>query len=104
LAPRLAAHLAAPYPGWREIVDAAGGGLRRELGVSPDLWGRACRALGREDAAVALALVSTKPPEHFRSGAGGYFAAMVKRADTGELHLERSLWKLRRERLERGRY
>jgi len=28
---------------------------------------------------------------------------MVKRAATGELRLDRSLWKLRRERLERGR-
>jgi len=27
---------------------------------------------------------------------------MVRRAGTGELRLDRSLWKLRRERLERG--
>ena len=103
LAPRLAAHLTAPHPGWRELVDAAGQGLRRELGVSANLWGEACRALGRQGAAVALAIVSSKPPEHFRRGAGGYFAAMVKRAATGELRLDRSLWKLRRERLERLR-
>lgn len=102
LAPRLAAHLAAPYPSWRELADAAGGGLRVELGVSPSLWAEACRALGRHSATVALAVVSSKPPEHFRRGAGGYFAAMVRRAGTGELRLDRSLWKLRRERLERG--
>jgi len=71
--------------------------------VSANLWGEACRALGRQGAAVALAIVSSKPPEHFRRGAGGYFAAMVKRAATGELRLDRSLWKLRRERLERLR-
>jgi replication initiation protein RepC len=56
--------------------------------------------LGRQLAAVALAIVSTKPREYFTRGAGGYFAAMVKRAKTGELHLDRSLWKLRRERLD----
>lgn len=75
--------------------------MRRELGVSPSLWGEACRAPGRQGAAVAI--VSTKPPGHFRRGAGGYFAAMVRRGATGELRLDRSLWKLRRERLERGR-
>jgi hypothetical protein len=52
-------------------------------------------------AAVALAIVSTKPREHFTRGAGGYFAAMIKRAKTGELHLDRTLWKLRRDRLDR---
>ena len=100
LAPRLAAYVAAPHPDWREIVDAAGVGLRPELGVSPSLWGEACAAVGRPLAAVALAIVSTKPPAHFRRGAGGYFAAMIKRAGTGELHLDRSLWKLRRDRLD----
>jgi replication initiation protein RepC len=58
----------------------------------------ACRILGRRIATVALAIVSTKPKEHFSRGAGGYFAAMVKRAKTGDLHLDRSLWKLRRAR------
>jgi hypothetical protein len=47
---------------------------------------------------VALAIVSTKPEGYFSRGAGGYFAAMVKRPKTGELNLDRSLWKLRRER------
>jgi replication initiation protein RepC len=68
------------------------------LGVSQPLWGEACRILGRQRAAVALAIVSTKPKSYFSRGAGGYFAAMVKRANTGELNLDRSLWKLRRER------
>ena len=101
LAPRLADHVAQPYPEWRDIVDAAGDGLRVDLGVSPSLWGEACVAVGRQRAAIALAVVSTKPREHFTRGAGGYFAAMIKRAKTGELHLDRSLWKLRRDRLDR---
>jgi len=95
LAPRLGRHIFAIAPGWPEIVDAAGGGLRQELGVSPSLWGEACRALGRDHAALALAIVSTKPEKHFTSGAGGYFAGMVRKAERGELHLDRSLWALR---------
>jgi replication initiation protein RepC len=98
LAPQLADHIAQPYPSWPDVVDAAGGSLRIDLGVSQPLWGDACRILGRPLAAVALAIVSTKPRDHFTRGAGGYFAAMVKRAEKGELHLDRSLWKLRRDK------
>jgi replication initiation protein RepC len=99
LAPRLADHVPQSFPDWLDIMNAAGDGLRHELGVSQALWGTACLAVGRITAAVALAIVSTKPPEHFTRGAGGYFAAMIKRAKTGELHLDRSLWKLRRDLL-----
>jgi len=101
LAPRLAKHIPQQFPDWADVVNAAGDGLRHDLGVSQALWGEACLAVGRLIAAVALAIVSTKPPEHFTRGAGGYFAAMIKRAKTGELHLDRSLWKLRRDRLSR---
>jgi len=101
LAPRLADHVRQTYPDWADIVGAAAGGLRHELGVSQSLWGEACLAVGRPLAAVALAIVSTKPRGHFTRGAGGYFAAMIKRAKTGELHLDRTLWKLRRDWLDR---
>jgi replication initiation protein RepC len=100
LAPRLADHVPQAFPDWADIVNAAGEGLRHELGVSQALWGEACLGLGRPLAAVALAIVSTKPRQHFTRGAGGYFAAMIKRAKVGELHLDRSLWKLRRDRLD----
>jgi replication initiation protein RepC len=95
LMPRLAAHILTDSPTWRDIVDAAGDGLRIELGVSPSLWGDACRVMGREKAALALAIVSTKPPEHFTRGAGGYFAGMVRKDERGELRLERTLWALK---------
>jgi replication initiation protein RepC len=98
LTPRLAEHIHQSYPGWPEIVDAAGGFLRAELGISQPLWGEACRVLGRPLAAVTMAIVSTKPKDHFTRGAGGYFAAMVKRAEKGELHIDRTLWKLRRDK------
>jgi replication initiation protein RepC len=95
LAPRLGRYVVAETPSWRDIVDAAGSWLRPELGVSPSLWGEACQVMGREAAALALALVSTKDTAHFRSTAGAYFAGMVRKAEKGELHLERTVWALR---------
>jgi replication initiation protein RepC len=96
LAPKLGRYVARPNPAWPEIVDAAGDWLRQELGVSKSLWGEACLAMGRELAAVALAIVSTKDPEHFTSSPGGYFNGMVAKHVAGELHLERTVWALRR--------
>ncbi|MDD2765497.1 MAG: plasmid replication protein RepC [Opitutaceae bacterium] len=94
LAPRLRPYLGGPSPTWPEVVDAADW-LRHDLGVSKPLWGEACMTMGREQAAIALALVSAKPAEHFRSSPGGYFHAMVERARTGALHLERTIWGMR---------
>ena len=96
LAPRLAPYLPPRVRdiSWPAIIEAADW-LRGEMDISPGLWARACQAMGREYAAVALALVSTRPAEHFTSGAGGYFAGMLKKYERGELHLAASLWKLR---------
>lgn len=94
LAPRLRGYLRSTEPNWREIVDAADY-LRGELGVSKSLWGEACIAMGRERAAIAIAIVSAKPAEHFRSTPGGYFHGMVAKAKTGELNLARTIWGLR---------
>jgi replication initiation protein RepC len=95
LVPRLAAYVFTATPNWRDIVDAASQGLRTELGVSASLWGEACRVMSREAAALALAIVSTKPTGHFTSGAGGYFAGMLRKFEKGELRLERTIWALR---------
>jgi replication initiation protein RepC len=65
------------------VVDAADR-LRSELGVSKPLWGDACLAMGREEAAIAVAIVSAKDPEHFRTTAGGYFHGMVAKAKAGD--------------------
>jgi replication initiation protein RepC len=106
LAPKLKAYLRHPEPAWPDIVEAADW-LRHDLGVSKSLWGNACLAMGRELAAVALAIVSTKEEGYFRSGPGGYFHGMIVKAKAGELHLDRTVWALRRaadpERYERGR-
>ena len=95
LAPRLSSYLRRPNPTWPEIIDAADW-LRHDLDVSKSLWGDACVTMGRDLAAVALAIVSTKAPEHFRTTRGGYFHGMVQKAKAGELHLERTVWALRR--------
>jgi len=95
LAPKLKPYLRRPNPTWPEIVDAAEW-LRHDLAISKPLWGDACLAMGRDLAAVALAIVSTKEPEHFRTSPGGYFHGMVAKARAGELHLERTVWAMRR--------
>ena len=51
--------------------------------------------MGREQAAIAVAIVSAKPGEHFRTTPGGYFHGMVAKAKAGELNLSRTIWALR---------
>ena len=51
--------------------------------------------MGREEAAIAIAIVSAKLVEHFRSTPGGYFHGMVVKAKAGELNLARTIWGLR---------
>jgi replication initiation protein RepC len=95
LMPKLKPYLQRPDATWPDIIDAADW-LRHDLGVSKSLWGDACLAMGRELAAVALAIVSTKEAGHFRTSPGGYFHGMVAKAKAGELHLERTVWAMRR--------
>jgi replication initiation protein RepC len=102
LTPKLKPYLRRPDPTWPDIIDAADW-LRHDLRVSKPLWGDACLAMGRELAAVALAIVSTKDQEHFTTSPGGYFHGMVAKARAGELHLERTVWALRRA-IEPGRH
>jgi len=101
LAPRLRAYLATPVPTWPEVVNAADW-LRGDLGVSQPLWGEACLAFGREQAAIAVAIVSAKPAGHFRSSPGGYFHGMVAKAKAGELNLARTIWGLRAQATQSG--
>jgi Replication protein C C-terminal region len=52
--------------------------------------------MGCEQAAIALAVVSTKDPAQFRTTPGGYFHGMVAKAKAGALNLDRTLWAMRR--------
>jgi replication initiation protein RepC len=98
LAPRLAPYMPAQTndKGWPEIVEAARY-LSGEMGINQSLWGRACDVMGREYAAVALALVSTRAPEHFTKSAGSYFGGMVKKFEENsqDLCLSRTIWRLK---------
>jgi replication initiation protein RepC len=69
LAPRLRGYLATPTPTWPDVVEAADW-LRGEFGMSKPLWGEACLAMGREEAVIAVAIVSAKPAGHFRTSPG----------------------------------
>ena len=91
---RIKPYLPTSSPAWPDIVEAADW-LRHDLGVSKLLWGDACLAMGREQAAIALAIVSAKPAGHFTSTPGGYFNGMVTRAKVGTLNLSRTVWGLR---------
>ena len=51
--------------------------------------------MGREQAAIALAIVSAKPAGHFTSSPGGYFHGMVAKARAGTLNLDRTVWGMR---------
>jgi replication initiation protein RepC len=98
LAPRLAPYMPARTndKDWPAIVEAALF-LSGEMGINRTLWSRACDVMGREYAAVALAIVSTRPVGHFTSGTGGYFAGMLRKfeKDPATLCLGRTLWKLK---------
>lgn len=94
LAPRLNPYLRDALPKWPEIIEAADW-LRDELGISKSIWGEACLTMGREQAAIAVAVVSAKPRGHFRRSPGAYFHGMVSKAKAGELHLTRTIWGMR---------
>jgi replication initiation protein RepC len=96
LAPRLSPYVPARSDArdWPAIVEAALW-LSGEMGINRTLWARACQVMGREYAAVTLAIVSTRPAGHFTSCPGGYFAGMLRKFEKGELCLSRTLWKLK---------
>jgi replication initiation protein RepC len=96
LAPRLAPYMPARFQdmSWPALAEA-GLWLSGEMDINRTLWAHACAIMGREYAAVAVAIVSTRPAGHFTSGPAGYFAGMVKKFEKGELCLGRTLWKLK---------
>jgi replication initiation protein RepC len=98
LAPRLAPYMPprTSNKDWPAIVEAALF-LSGEMGINRTLWARACQIMGREYAAVAIAIVSTRPEGHFTSGPGGYFAGMLRKFEKNpqDLCLSRTIWRLK---------
>jgi replication initiation protein RepC len=101
VSPALKPYLFTASPGWAEIVEAADG-LRQQLGISRSAWIDACQAMGRYQAATAVALIAAKGVT-IRSP-GGYLRGMIDRARNGELHLSNSLWGLARRERSPGTY
>jgi replication initiation protein RepC len=96
VSPELKPYILTASPSWADIVEAANA-LRQQLGISRAAWIDACQAMGRYQAATAVAVIAAKR-ESIRSP-GGYLRGMIGRAQNGELHLSNSLWGLaRRER------
>ena len=88
VSPPLQDQLLTPSPTWSDVVDAADR-LRHQLGISRSAWIDACHALGRYQAATAVAIIAAKR-DTIRSP-GGYLRGMIARGRDGELHLLRSL-------------
>ncbi len=77
---------------WGDFVEAASK-RKDHLGISNAAWGRACQTLTRNGAAICLLLVdqgAQREENRVRSPIR-YFNAMVSRAKSGELHLQKSV-------------
>jgi replication protein C-like len=101
VSPELKPYIPTASPNWADIVEAANG-LRQQLGISRPAWINACQAVGRYQAATAVAVIAAKR-ETIRSP-GGYLRGMIGRAQTGALHLSNSLWGLARRERSGGAY
>jgi replication initiation protein RepC len=101
ISPALEPYLFTASPNWADLVEAANG-LRQQLGISRSAWIDACQAMGRYQAATAVAVIAAKR-ETIRSP-GGYLRGMIGRARDGELHLGNSLFGLARRERAQGIY
>jgi replication initiation protein RepC len=101
VSPELKPYILTTSPNWADIVEAADR-IRQQLGISRPAWIDACQAMGRYQAATAVAVIAAKG-ESIRSP-GGYLRGMIGRAQNGELHLSNSLWGLARRERAPGTY
>src|SRR5512132_2788839 len=101
VSPELKTYIFTASPGWPDIVEAANG-LRQRLGISRPAWIDACQAMGRYQAATAVAVIAAKGKSIHSPG--GYLRGMTGRARNGELHLSNSLWGLARRERSPGAY
>ncbi|MCT7667519.1 plasmid replication protein RepC [Shinella kummerowiae] len=76
---------------WRDLV-AVADRIRPIIGISEDAWAVAQRAMSREEAAAALALITDKYSDGVVSSPGGYLRGLALKAKSGELHLARSVF------------
>lgn len=62
------------------------------VGISPDARDHAARVLGQTGAAMAAALIVERREAGEIKSAGGFMRALIERASTGDLHLEKSIY------------
>lgn len=93
-APDIGGFCHTPYPTWDELAESARLTCS-QLDISQRLWGRACGALGRHGATLALAVTLHQSSRQQIRSPGGYFHAMVAKAEKGELDLRRSYYGMR---------
>ena len=97
--PGLAMYVEHPVTTWRS-VDAGAARMARDMGVNARSWHQAGLDMGIEQRCVAIGLVADLLASgRILSTAGQYFGGMLKRAQQGELHLDRSVWGLRRQQM-----
>jgi replication initiation protein RepC len=85
-------------PTWGNIFEAADRAVRKILKVPDSTWRTACRLLGRERAAIALALIYEKQVAELIDNPGAYLNGMIDKAQHGKLDLPSSLFHWRKPR------
>ena len=93
LSPRIARYLPADRePSMTDFVEAASR-ARRDLKISPTLWGAACTRMSPGGASLALAHVAAKwDAGKIEKTPGAYFNGVFESALKGDLNLAASLW------------
>ena len=80
-------------PSWNNYIDAAFR-MREELDINQKSWARACSSLGRVGASLCVTLTDQARQRENNPviNTGGYFNALLNKAEIGELHLKPSLY------------
>ena len=82
-------------------VNAAEKVAKPSLQIPDSTWAAACRMLGRQTAAAAVALIYEKHEDGLIDNPGAYLNGMLSKAEAGQLHLPASLFHWRKPRKER---
>lgn len=89
--PALAMWLGTAPTSWPALIDKYPL-LCSLVGISPDARDHAARVLGQTGAAMAAALIVERREAGEIKSAGGFMRALIERASTGDLHLEKSIY------------
>lgn len=88
-------------PTWDDVVQTAEKIAKPSLQIPDSTWAAACRMIGREMAAAAVALIYEKHMDGLIDNPGAYLNGMLTKAENGQLRLPSSLFHWRKPRKER---